>query len=128
MNSRLPNYSPADTVKAEYRLKKNSNFSRTEQRINILNMNIHGIRLVPVYPKIFKILIHASYFLFIPFRKYLDSAKKYLPYIAVNYNFSTQNSQKYGLMVPFIDDPYIRKVNDYAIHNIFENTNLTIEN
>ncbi|MDO9399342.1 MAG: SDR family oxidoreductase [bacterium] len=82
-------------------------------------LEIRGTLLVPIHPKIFSFIIKTGYLLFIPLRKYFDSAKKYLPYTTINYKFCTKNTIAYGLIPPIISESYLKKINSYAIKNIF---------
>lgn len=88
-------------------------------RALLSDLKVEGVHLVPVPPSVFRAFTHLLYWGCVPWRKYLDSAKKYLPYITVNYSFSSENVQRAGLRPPDISPQFMHRVNQYAIEHIF---------
>ena len=81
------------------------------------------IKFWKISPYFFEKLIRFLYFIFPFWRKYFESAFSYLPYISQNYNFETKNSHKY-LGKSYFDKSFLKKVNRYAIKEIFPNIKL----
>lgn len=90
-------------------------------KILLDDLGLKGIKLVPVSPFVFRFIVRFLYFFIIPFRKYLNSAIKYFPYITRNYHFNNQNIAEYNLPFPRIAEDYMRKINKYAIEEVFDN-------
>lgn len=85
------------------------------------DLGMEGIKLIPVNPIVFNGIIKTCYFIFIPLRKYFESAIKYKPYITMRYEFSTDNMRALELIPTDISREHIKRINKYAIASIFPN-------
>lgn len=83
------------------------------------DIGLCGIRFKPFSPAIFNIFMHVCYFVFVPLRKYFESAIKYQPYITTQYDFSVKNIQKAGIKSLSLSREHIKRINQYAIHEVF---------
>ncbi len=83
------------------------------------DIGLCGVKLVPVSPSFFQGIVRTCYFLLVFLRKYFESAVKYQPYITVDYEFLITNTQQLGLSPIVMKREHVKRINQYAVHNIF---------
>lgn len=89
-------------------------------RILMKDFEFTNIKYFAISKLMFKGLIGLLYYTMIPFRKYLESAKWYMPYIVRDYNFSFENLKKYNInLAPIISEEFFEEVNNNAIKEVF---------
>lgn len=85
------------------------------------DLGIKDIRHIGVSKHLFVQIFKLSYILFPSVRSYIKSLTWYLPYITYRTHFSQSNIQKYSsIKVPAIDREFVRRVNKYAKHEVFQ--------
>ena len=86
----------------------------------LYDIGFRNMRLVPVPPRMFRILAKTFYFLVIPVRKYIKSVMWYIPYITTTCRFDRSVIENHLKNPPEISRGLISKINTYAKENILE--------
>lgn len=85
------------------------------------NLGYRKIKYISVPNTVFYVLFRILYRVATPWRKYLNSASSYMPYVMDRYNFSVDNINKYNVSPPaLLSKDFLKKVNTYAEEAVFD--------
>lgn len=84
------------------------------------DVGFRGMKLVPIPPVLFRIIMNIFYFFAIPVRKYVKPVMQYVPYFTREYHFERALMEKYGEVPPEINRELMSKINIYAKEHIFK--------
>ena len=89
-------------------------------KILMNDLGFNNVIYIKIPKFIFVLLIKKLYYIFIPYRKYIESANWYLPYIVKDYKFSTENLKLNNINFhPKITREFMNEVNKNAINKVF---------
>jgi nucleoside-diphosphate-sugar epimerase len=91
------------------------------------DLRMDGVRLKAISPRMFRLIVRLAYMIIIPWRGYLESTRKYLPYISYNYQFGLDEIAKAGLVPNKISRDFMMRINAYAKAAIFEKALITFK-
>lgn len=87
----------------------------------LFDVGFRDVRYIPLSPWAFKVLFVLAYYSLIPWRKYLRSAKWYLPYVMQTWLFINSSSRG---VPPAVDRDYLARVNKFALNDVFNREDL----
>ena len=84
------------------------------------DVGFEGVKCVGLAPPLFRFVFKCLYRLLPPYRSYLGSILKYLPYISLNYQFCHRNTEAYLAFVPGpMTRSRLREINRNAVEDLF---------
>jgi len=87
-------------------------------------LSILGIKYVGVSPNNFRLFINFVHFIAVPWRKYINSAKYYLPYMSYNQIFVREDTNKYNAKPKIFTKKLFSKIIKEANSDIYPKTNI----